>query len=222
MNNTEFTIITFYQFKKTHNLEKINNILKNLCFFNKIRGTILIAKEGINGTVAGLDNAINLFQNNLKEFGFKNLQIKKISNKYMPFNRLKIKIKKEIVTFDGNLYDVEKFTANHVNSHKWNKLISDKNTMVIDVRNNFEYEMGTFKNSTNPKTKNFSEFKKFVNFSLNKFKDKKIAMFCTGGIRCEKASSYMLKKGFKNLYQLEGGILKYLEEVPKKKIFVER
>ena len=217
MNNTEFTIITFYQFKKTHNLEKINNILKNLCFFNKIRGTILIAKEGINGTVAGLDNAINLFQNNLKEFGFKNLQIKRTSNKYMPFNRLKIKIKKEIVTFDGNLYDVEKFTANHVNSHKWNKLISDKNTMVIDVRNNFEYEMGTFKNSTNPKTKNFSEFKKFVNFSLNKFKDKKIAMFCTGGIRCEKASSYMLKKGFKNLYQLEGGILKYLEEVPKKK-----
>jgi len=135
----------------------------------------------------------------------------------MPFNRLKIKTKKEIVTFDGNLYDVEKSTAKHVDSFKWNKLISDQNTLVIDVRNNFEHKMGSFKNSINPKTKNFSEFKKFVNFSLNKFKDKKIAMFCTGGIRCEKASSYMLKKGFKNLYQLEGGILKYLEEVPKKK-----
>ena len=218
MNNSKFTIVTFYQFKKINNLEKLRKSLKDFCFFNKIRGTILIASEGINGTLAGFYEPINIIIKKLnKELDFDNLETKFTSYKYMPFNRLKIKIKKEIVTFDGNYYDVSSKTACHVNNKDWNNLINDNETIVLDVRNDFEYKMGTFKNSINPETNSFSEFKKFINSNLSTDKKKKIAMFCTGGIRCEKASSYMLKKGFKNLFQLKGGILKYLEDMPKAK-----
>ena len=216
MNKVEFTIITFYQFKKISNQEDLQQILKDLCFFHKIKGTILIANEGINGTLSGLSNSIISLEKKLINLGFKKLNLKKSFYKFMPFNRLKIKIKKEIVTFDGNNYDADKFTAKHTNSDEWNKLIIDKQTLIIDVRNNFEFEMGTFKNSINPKTKSFSEFKKFIKSSLSQYKKRNIALFCTGGIRCEKASSYMIKEGFQNLYQLNGGILKYLEETPKK------
>ena len=216
MNKVEFTIITFYQFKKISNQEGLQQILKDLCFFHKIKGTILIANEGINGTLSGLSNSIISLEKKLINLGFKKLNLKKSFYKFMPFNRLKIKIKKEIVTFDGNNYDADKFTAKHTNSDEWNKLITDKQTLIIDVRNNFEFEMGTFSNSINPKTKSFSEFKKFIKSSLSQYKKRNIALFCTGGIRCEKASSYMIKVGFQNLYQLNGGILKYLEETPKK------
>ena len=215
MNNTEFTIITFYQFRKFNDLEKQKKRLKNFCFFHKIKGTILLADEGINGTVAGLITSINLFEKKLKEIGYKKMQIKYSSYLFMPFNRLKIKIKKEIVTFDGSNYNVEKNAAQHINPKEWNKLIAEEDTCVVDVRNNFENEIGTFKGSINPNTKNFSEFKKFANNFLNNFKKRKIAMFCTGGIRCEKASSYLKSKGFKNIFQLNGGILKYLEKVSK-------
>ena len=133
----------------------------------------------------------------------------------MPFNRLKIKIKKEIITFSRLKLDVENNTAIYVKSEDWNSLIENKDTFILDVRNDFEIELGTFKKSFKPKIKNFSEFKKFVDKELTNQHHKQIAMFCTGGIRCEKASSYMLKKGLKNLYQLKGGILNYLEKIPK-------
>ena len=216
MNSDQFTIISFYQFKKIRNPEKLQIILKDFCFFHKIKGTILLANEGINGTNAGLKNSIKLLQEKLNELNFKDLEIKESLYQYMPFNRLKIKIKKEIVTFDGNHYNSLSGTAKHIDNQSWNNLIKDKNTLVIDVRNEFENKMGTFVNSLNPKTKSFSEFKKYVDSFLSKHKDKNIAMFCTGGIRCEKASSYMLTKGFKNLYQLKGGIIKYLTKIPKK------
>ena len=177
MNNDQFTIVTFYQFKSISNLEKIEKILKNFCFFNKIRGSILLAKEGINGTIAGFDNSIKAFEKEIANLGFSNIESKKSLYKYMPFNRLKIKIKKEIVTFDGKNYNVEKKTANYIKSKKWNTLIKEKDTLVIDVRNDFEHEIGTFNNAINPKTKSFSQFKNYIQKSLNKFKEKKIALF---------------------------------------------
>ena len=133
----------------------------------------------------------------------------------MPFNRLKIKIKKEIITFSNMALDVEKSTAKFVSAENWNSLLQQKDIHLIDVRNEYESKIGTFYNSKKTNTKNFNEFKKYIKENLNKYKSDKIAMFCTGGIRCEKASSYMLKLGFKNLYQLKGGILNYLENVPK-------
>jgi len=215
MNNAEFTIIAFYQFKKFVDLEKQKKILKDFCYFQKIKGTILLANEGINGTVGGFSKSINLLKNKLKDIGFNDLEFKYSNYKFMPFHRMKIKIKKEIVTFDDSKLDVINKTAQHIDSSKWNNLILNKDILLVDVRNNFEYAMGTFQGSINPKTNSFSEFKKYVDKILSKEKNKKIAMFCTGGIRCEKASSYMLSKGFKSLFQLKGGILKYLADISK-------
>ena len=217
MKNLKFTIITFYQFKKNSNVERLQNLLKNFCSFNKIKGTILLAEEGINGTVAGLIKPINLLELEIQKLGFTKLELKRSFYEFMPFNRLKIKIKNEIVTFDGSQLDVENYTGQHVVSSEWNALIEDEKTIVIDVRNNFEVEVGSFEGSINPKTKNFSEFKKYVDKNLSENKNMKIAMYCTGGIRCEKASSYMLNRGFKNIFQLKGGILQYLEDISIKK-----
>ena len=217
MNNNQFTIITFYQFKEIEDPKSLVVQIKDLCFFNKVRGTIIIAKEGINGTLAGHNKPIKLIEKKFYALGFRNMQLKKSQYQFMPFNRLKVKSKKEIVTFDGNFYDVTNYKAKYIDSAKWNNFIKDKKTIVVDVRNDFEYKMGTFKNSINPKTKSFSEFKKYADQNLIKYKDKNIAMFCTGGIRCEKASSYMSQKGFKNIFQLKGGVLKYLEDISKKK-----
>ena len=213
MKNLKFTIITFYQFKKNTNVEKLQNLLKNFCSFNKIKGTIILAEEGINGTVAGLIKPINLLELEIQKLGFRKLELKRSFYKFMPFNRLKIKIKNEIVTFDGSQLDVKNYTGQHVVSSEWNALIEDEKTILIDVRNNFEVEVGSFEGSINPKTKNFSEFKQYVDKNLSENKNQKIAMFCTGGIRCEKASSYMLNMGFKNIFQLKGGILQYLEDI---------
>ena len=217
MNNINFTIISFYQFRKLLNLNRYKIFLKEFCFFHKMRGTILLAEEGINGTIAGFSSSSALFEKKLKSLGFDNLELKYTYNKFMPFNRLKIKIKKSIITFSRSTLDVENNTAHHVNPKDWNKLIENKNTLILDIRNEFEYELGTFKKSISSKIKRFSDFKKYVDHKLYPNKFENIAMFCTGGIRCEKASSYMLSKGFNNLFQLKGGILRYLKEVPKEK-----
>ena len=163
MKNLKFTIISFYQFKKNRNVNKLQNLLNSFCTFHKIKGTILLAKEGINGTVAGLFKPINFLELEIQNLGFTRLELKRSFYKYMPFNRLKVKIKKEIVTFDGSQLDVENCTGKHVVSSKWNTFIEDEKTMVIDVRNNFEVKIGPFERSINPKTKNFSGFKKYFN-----------------------------------------------------------
>ena len=214
MKNLKFTIITFYQFKKNNEFDKFRINLDQFCSFHKIKGTILLANEGINGTVAGLNESINLLEKELFEMGFTNLESKKSVHKFMPFNRLKIKNKKEIVTFDHSGLSVENFSGKYVNSFDWNNLIDDDEVILIDVRNDFEVQVGTFKGSINPGTVNFSEFKKYIYEKLDKKKDKKIAIFCTGGIRCEKASAYMLNEGFQNVFQLKGGILQYLNDTP--------
>ena len=216
MNNLLFTIITFYQFKKITNIIKFHDVLKDMCKFNKIRGTIILAEEGINGTVAGTSKEIKLLESFLIKKGFDNLQPKYSYNKYMPFFRLKVRMKKEIVTLRSNKTDPQNIKGNHINPQDWDDLVKNNRTVLIDVRNNFEYKVGTFKGSINPKTENFTEFKKFINKNLKDFKNKKIALFCTGGIRCEKASSYMIKKGFMDVNQLKGGVIDYLSKIPKK------
>ncbi len=217
MNNKHFTIITFYQFKKNFDQIKLLSELRDFCKFNKIRGTVIIANEGINGTLAGFEKNINDIFDILKKFNFVNLNTKFSFSKFIPFQKLKIKHKKEIITLRTKFSDPEKKTGKHVSFNEWNNIISDKKTILLDVRNDFEVKIGSFKGAINPKTKNFTEFKDFVKINLNKSKDKKIAMFCTGGIRCEKASSYLLAKGFKDVCQLDGGILKYLEKIPESK-----
>ena len=212
MIKSKFTIITFYQVKKIDDIINIKNELVHFCKFNKIKGTIILAEEGINGTIAGLFESIKKFESHLLGLGFANYNPKYSYCKFMPFFRLKVRNKKEIVTLRSKDIDPENITGKKIKPKDWNNLISDKETILIDVRNNFEVEMGTFKNSINPNTKSFTEFKSYLKNNLNKAKDKKIAMFCTGGIRCEKISSYMIKKGFKDVSQLDGGILSYLEK----------
>ncbi|PPR47338.1 MAG: hypothetical protein CFH19_00587 [Alphaproteobacteria bacterium MarineAlpha5_Bin9] len=217
MNNNNFTIFTFYQFRKIIKINDLKRVLSQYCSFNKIRGTIILASEGINGTIAGLEKPVIEFEDKIKNLGFKRIEAKYSKYKYMPFNRMKIKIKKEIITFAKSNLDVEKNTATHIPPKKWNTLIGSKDTILIDLRNKFEIKIGTFKNAVNPQLDKFSDFKTFIKNNTEIKKNKKIAMFCTGGIRCEKASAYMIKKGYKDIYQLKGGILKYLEVTSKEK-----
>ena len=216
MINSKFTILSFYQFKQIKDLLTIKSRISNFCKFNKIKGTIIIAEEGINGTIAGTSQSIKNFQLEIKKIGFENFNPKYSYSKFMPFFRLKVRPKKEIVTLRTKMADPENITGNKIKPENWNNLIKDNDTILIDVRNDFEVEMGSFQGSINPKTKSFTEFKSYIKDNLSEAKDKKIAMFCTGGIRCEKISSYMIKKGFKNVNQLNGGILNYLEKIPKK------
>ena len=216
MINSKFTILSFYQFKQIKDFLIIKSRISDFCKFNKIKGTIIIAEEGINGTIAGTSQSIKNFQLEIKKIGFENLNPKYSYSKFMPFFRLKVRPKKEIVTLRTKMADPENITGNKIKPENWNNLITDNNTILIDVRNDFEVEMGSFRGSIDPKTKSFTEFKSYLKDNLSEAKDKKIAMFCTGGIRCEKISSYMIKKGFKNVNQLHGGILNYLEKIPEK------
>ncbi len=216
MINSKFTIVTFYQFKKIQDIFKIKKKLSHFCKFNKIKGTIILADEGVNGTIAGISYNIKNFEYFILRMGFDNYNPKYSFSEFMPFFRLKVRHKKEIVTLRTKITDPENITGKKIKPEEWNNFISDKETILIDVRNNFEVEMGTFKDSINPNTNSFTEFKKYLKNNLNKAKNKKIAMFCTGGIRCEKISSYMIKKGFKDVNQLQGGILSYLEKTSNK------
>ena len=216
MINSKFTIVTFYEFKKIEDIFTVKNELSNFCKFNKIKGTIILADEGINGTIAGKSNNISKFESFIMKMGFNTYNPKYSYSKFMPFFRLKVRYKKEIVTLRTKIADPENITGKKIKPEEWNDFISDKETILIDVRNDFEVKMGTFKDSINPNTKSFTEFKNYLKNDLKRAKNKKIAMFCTGGIRCEKISSYMIKKGFKDVNQLHGGILSYLEKTNSK------
>tara|TARA_Y100001970_G_scaffold32699_1_gene40538 strand:+ start:113 stop:1012 length:900 start_codon:yes stop_codon:yes gene_type:complete len=208
-----FYIFGFYKFKKIKKIKKNKKILNIFFIKNEIRGMIILSSEGINGTISGKKNNLNLGIKKIKKiFNFLSFDSENFSlNKFQPFHKFKVKIKKELVPMGIN---INKRSLNgHINPKKWNKIISDKNTTLIDARKPFEYEVGTFKNSINPNINNFREFPKFLK-KLNK--NKPVAMFCTGGIRCEKASIFLEKRGFKNVYQLKGGILNYLKTIKKK------
>jgi len=186
------------------------------CQRQGVMGTILLAKEGINGTIAGTRAGIDGILAYLKSVPqFSDLEHKESHAKEPPFKRLKKRLKKEIVTIGVPSVDPNTVVGEYVDAKDWNALISDDNVILIDTRNDYEVQLGTFKNAVNPKTRSFGEFPEFVTANLDPAKTPKVAMCCTGGIRCEKASSYMLQQGFQKVYHLKGGILKYLEEVPK-------
>jgi UPF0176 protein len=183
-----------------------------------IKGTVLLANEGINGTVAGPEKSIlelleHLKNDSLFEGNFKNLSHKESWSDKHPFYRMKVKLKKEIVTLGVPGISPTKVVGKYVKPQDWNAIISDPEVVLIDTRNDYEYAIGSFKNAINPETQTFREFPEFIKTHFDPKKHKKVAMFCTGGIRCEKASSFMMSEGFDEVYHLEGGILKYLEEV---------
>jgi len=180
---------------------------------------VLLAREGINGTVAGTPEAIDAFVGELQHgplFGGRldNLELKFSSSSTMPFGRMKVRLKKEIVTLGDAEVDPTRQVGTYVDPADWNALIAASDTLVIDTRNAFEVAMGTFEGAVDPGIRSFGQFKEFAAQHLDPAKHRKIAMFCTGGIRCEKASAYLLSRGFAEVYHLKGGILRYLEGVP--------
>jgi UPF0176 protein len=210
-----FTVFGFYKFKKIAALKKVKTFFQAELLKNKVRGTIIFSSEGINGTIAGqkgaVDRIIKLLKRKLK---FTNFDSNNTSlSKFQPFHRGKVKIKKEVVPIGLKINSKNKKQNSYVSGKSWNKLISNKDTLVVDARKPFEYEVGTFKNAVNPNVTHFRDFPKYLK-KINKTKP--VAMFCTGGIRCEKASVYLKQKGFKNVFQLKGGILNYLDNVNKK------
>ena len=217
-----FLTVAFYHFIT---LDKKNNIqehIYNFCEANNIKGTILLADEGINGTISGKEKNIRDFLIFIKKEGLFNGVFSKLEHKESwasknPFYRMKVRLKKEIVALGVDGVSPTKNVGKYVKPEEWNNLISDPNTIIIDTRNHYEVDIGTFKNATNPNTSTFRELPSFIEENLDPKTPKKIAMFCTGGIRCEKATSLMLDKGFKDVYHLEGGILKYLETIDKDK-----
>ena len=209
-----FTIFGFYKFKKIKFLKRYKFLLQEEISKNNIKGTIILSSEGINGTVAGKKDNINKMIKKLKmQFKFKDFDSKNTSlSNFQPFHKGKIKIKKEVVPLGLTINSKNKKINKYISGKSWNKLISNNETLVIDARKPFEYDVGTFKNAINPKIQNFRDFPKY----LKKIKKTKpVAMFCTGGIRCEKASIFLNKKGFKNVFQLKGGILNYLNKTKK-------
>ena len=207
-----YHIFGFYKFKKLKKLSTYKKELNNFFLKKNIRGTLIISSEGINGTISGKKKDLNLATSKIQKiFNFTNFDNKNMSiNKFQPFHRSKIKIKNEVVPMGIKIKSRK--TDGHLSPKKWNQLICDKNTLLIDARKPFENEVGSFKNSLNPNITNFRQFPKFLK---NLDKRKSIAMFCTGGIRCEKASVFLEKKGFKNIYQLKGGIINYFKNVDK-------
>ena len=207
-----YHIFGFYKFKKLKKLLTYKKVLNNFFLKKNIRGTLIISSEGINGTISGKKKDLNLATSKIqKVFNFTNFDNKNMSiNTFQPFHRSKIKIKNEVVPMGIKIKSRK--TDGHLSPKKWNHLICDKNTLLIDARKPFENEVGSFKNSLNPNITNFRQFPKFLK---NLDKRKSIAMFCTGGIRCEKASVFLEKKGFKNIYQLKGGIINYFKNVDK-------
>lgn len=211
-----FIVAALYKFAKLNDYKTIQPALLAFCLDHDIKGTLLLAEEGINGTVAGSRENIDALLAYLKQDPrLVDLEHKESHAIEMPFFRMKVRIKKEIVTLGVEGIDPNYVVGTYVKPEDWNALISDPDVTLIDTRNDYEYGIGTFKGAIDPKTETFREFPQYVKDNLDKTKHKKVAMFCTGGIRCEKASAYMIEQGFEEVYHLQGGILKYLEEVPK-------
>jgi UPF0176 protein len=207
-------VAALYFFAHLADYERMKDPLLGRCLESNIKGTILLAEEGINGTVAGtrqaIDNVLDFIRSDARLAG---LAHKESYVAELPFHRMKVRLKKEIVTMGVPGTDPNQLNGTRVNAAQWNDLISDPDVLVIDTRNEYEIGIGTFENAVSPQTETFREFPAFVQRELDPAKHTKIAMFCTGGIRCEKASSYMLREGFPEVYHLDGGILRYLETV---------
>lgn len=206
-------IITFYEFKRLGNLPEIREKLIAAMRENSVLGTIILAAEGFNSTVSGAPENIEKIIGMFEAIFDTKLKYKSSFHDESPFRRIFVKIKPEIVTLKKQV-EIERGAGTHVSPQQWNEIIRDEEVFVLDTRNDYEFEVGTFERAVNPKTEKFSDLPQFIEENLDPKKHKKIAMFCTGGIRCEKFAPFMKQIGFENIYQLEGGILKYLEQVP--------
>jgi len=214
-NSNAITICALYKFVRLATFEALREPLTNKMMSVDVKGTLLLAAEGINGTIAGPQTGIETVLAFLAEQpGLDNIVHKESYTKENPFHRTKVKLKKEIVTMGVEGIDPNQVVGTYVKPKDWNALISDPEVVLVDTRNDYEIEIGTFKNAINPNTETFREFPEYVEKNLDKNKHKKVAMYCTGGIRCEKSTAYLKEQGFEEVYHLEGGILKYLEEVP--------
>ena len=210
-----FTFASFYLFTKLNNLPELQTKLLNLCNNLSIKGTILIAQEGINSNIVGENQAITQAVEEIKaELNNQDFDIKYTPVDNIPFERMKVKIKPEIITFGIPEANPTEKVGTYISPQEWNKLISQPDVKVVDTRNEYEYEIGTFKRAENPHINSFKEFHDYIEDNLSQNKEEKVALFCTGGIRCEKVTALMLSKGFKEVYHLQGGILKYLQEIP--------
>jgi UPF0176 protein len=215
-------VCAMYKFVTLENFEKLRQPLLEAMEANEVRGTLLIAQEGINGTVAGSREGIDALLAWLAtDERLTNIVHKESFDETMPFYRTKVKLKKEIVTMGIEGIDPKQIVGTYVKPQDWNALISDPDVVLLDTRNDYEIQIGTFQGAVDPNTETFREFPKYVKENMDPTKHKKVAMFCTGGIRCEKSTAYMKEQGFDEVYHLEGGILKYLEEVPKEETMWE-
>ena len=210
-----FKVAAFYKFSRLSNFEVMQAALLAALKENGIKGSVLLATEGVNGTIAGFPAAIDKALILLGTItGIDGIEPKFSTAATMPFKRMKVRLKKEIVTIGNVKADPTEKVGAYVEAEDWNALVNDPDVILIDTRNSYEVGVGTFKGAIDPHTESFGEFPAYVRKHLHNQKHKKVAMFCTGGIRCEKASSFMLNEGFENVFHLKGGILKYLEVVP--------
>jgi len=211
-------VCALYKFVRLNNFQALRQPLLQVMEENGIRGTLLLAHEGINGTVAGSRSGIDALLSWLRsEPSLADIDCKESYTDAVPFNRAKVKLKKEIVTMGIEGVDPTRAVGTYVSPEDWNALIENPEVLLIDTRNDYEFEVGTFKNAVNPKTESFREFPRYVKEHLDPSRHKKVAMFCTGGIRCEKSTAFLKEQGFEEVYHLKGGILNYLEKVPEQK-----
>jgi UPF0176 protein len=214
-----YKVAAFYQFAALPDFRELRAPLRAFCARLSLKGSVLLAREGLNGTLAGTAEAIDAFAQELAhgdmfDGRLDNLELKFSTSEAMPFGRLKVRLKKEIVTLGDVASDPTRQVGIYVDAADWNALMDAPDTVLLDTRNAFEVAMGTFEGAVDPGIKSFGQFKDFAAEHLDPAKHRRIAMFCTGGIRCEKASAYLLARGFAEVYHLKGGILKYLEDVP--------
>tara|TARA_R110002073_G_scaffold2998_7_gene20000 strand:+ start:4803 stop:5759 length:957 start_codon:yes stop_codon:yes gene_type:complete len=212
---SSFVVAALYKFVALDDYHSLREPLLDVCLAAGTRGTLLLASEGINGTIAGTAEAVDRVLSYLRsDPRLADLEHKESRDAVMPFYRMKVKLKREIVTMGVAGVDPNARVGTYVRPQDWNALVDDPEVLLIDTRNDYECDIGSFRGAIDPRTVNFREFPDYVRANLDPGVHKKVAMFCTGGIRCEKASAFMLNEGFEEVYHLQGGILKYLEEVP--------
>ncbi|MFA5960241.1 MAG: rhodanese-related sulfurtransferase [Tatlockia sp.] len=210
-----YIIISFYKFASLANYESMRDPLLDCMRNHQVKGTIILASEGVNGSFCGLREEVAPLMAALTSYpNLESIVFKETCNALNPFSKAKVKLRKEIVTLGVPDINPEEFTGVHLSPEEWNQLLADPEVVLVDTRNSYEIELGTFKNAIDPETVNFRDFPEYVEKNLLAKKDKKVAMFCTGGVRCEKSTAYLMKLGFKEVYQLDGGILNYLDTIP--------
>jgi len=219
---SQVVVVALYHFVRLEKFEQLKSPLLVFLLDQEIKGTLLLASEGINGTVAGSQQSIDALLDWLKQDPrLADVRYKFSYDDEMPFYRTRVKLKKEIVTMGVEGIDPKRVVGTYVKPTEWNALISDPDVVLVDTRNRYETAIGTFKNAVDPDTESFREFPEYVKNELDPKKHKKVAMFCTGGIRCEKSTAYLLEQGFEEVYHLQGGILNYLKEIPEEETLWE-